>query len=317
MSAVIDTALDSLQRDVFTAGRENRRGRPRGYAPWRPQATTRLLLSHVTDVLEEYREHLPLSVRQIFYRLVATIGYPKTEDAYARLAEHLVRARRAQLISFDDIRDDGVVTVDQESYGCQEDFWDAVGRRIRGYRRDRQAGQPCYIELWCEAAGMLPQLAKIADNFSIPVYSAGGYNSVTANWDVAQRALRRNGLTVLLHVGDLDPSGVSIFSSMAADVAAFVEADRVLATLRVEAERVALTQAQVVQHELPTSPAKTSDGRSDRWTGETCQLEALAPDTLATIVKDAIIARRDWKRLRHEIALEEVDRHELHGALPQ
>lgn len=40
---------------VFTAGRENTpTGRKRGYADWRPQAKTRVLLAQVDDVLEEY-----------------------------------------------------------------------------------------------------------------------------------------------------------------------------------------------------------------------------------------------------------------------
>ena len=82
----------------ITAGRENGRTRPRGYADWRPQAKTRVLLDQVNDVLVEYEDYLPLSVRQIFYRLVATRGYPKDERAYDRLAEALVRARRARII---------------------------------------------------------------------------------------------------------------------------------------------------------------------------------------------------------------------------
>jgi len=43
----------------------------------------------------------------VFYRLVATCGFDKTERSYARLCEAMARARRAGLISFDVIRDDG------------------------------------------------------------------------------------------------------------------------------------------------------------------------------------------------------------------
>lgn len=43
------------------------RTRPRGYIEtYRPQAKTKELLADVQDVLNEYREHLPLSARQIF-----------------------------------------------------------------------------------------------------------------------------------------------------------------------------------------------------------------------------------------------------------
>jgi hypothetical protein len=85
----------------FTAGRENGRRRPRGYADWRPQRKTRELLGRVEEVLSAYDEHLPLTVRQVHYLLVSGYGYPKTEAEYKRLAEHLVRARRARMIPFE------------------------------------------------------------------------------------------------------------------------------------------------------------------------------------------------------------------------
>src|SRR5438874_9199047 len=87
------------------------RTRPRGYAPWTPRYDAQLIVDHVRDVLDEYADHLPLTVRQVFYRLVGSIDYPKTEKAYKRLGEIVVRARRASMIPFDAIRDDSVVSM--------------------------------------------------------------------------------------------------------------------------------------------------------------------------------------------------------------
>ena len=64
----------------------------------------------------EYEDYLPLTVRQIFYRLVGAYGFEKTERAYERLGNHLVRARRAQIIRFDAIRDDGVSVLDRRHF---------------------------------------------------------------------------------------------------------------------------------------------------------------------------------------------------------
>lgn len=69
----------------FTAGRENNHRRPKGYAEWRPQRKTCALLDQVADVLAEYEDQLPLTVRQIFYPLVGAFDYEKTEAAYNRL----------------------------------------------------------------------------------------------------------------------------------------------------------------------------------------------------------------------------------------
>ena len=41
--------------------------RARRVRGWRPQAKTRALLEQVDEVLELYADHLPLTVRQIFY----------------------------------------------------------------------------------------------------------------------------------------------------------------------------------------------------------------------------------------------------------
>jgi len=63
--------------------------------------------TQVKDVLAEYAEQLPLTLRQIFYRMVGAYGYEKTEQAYERLGETLNKARRARVIGMDAIRDDG------------------------------------------------------------------------------------------------------------------------------------------------------------------------------------------------------------------
>jgi hypothetical protein len=200
--------------------------RPRGYAEWRPHRKTEALLEQVDEVLAVYRAEWPLTVRQIFYRLVGRYEYPKDEHGYSRLGECLNRARRARRIPFSAIRDDGVVVTQFEWFDGPEGFWDDAARRARTYRRDRQASQSQRIELWCEAAGMMPQLARIADEFSVPVRSASGFSSVTGNHDLAARVIGYSVPTVILHVGDFDPSGVSIFTAMVEDAAAFVEADR-------------------------------------------------------------------------------------------
>ena len=63
--------------------------RPRGFiVDWNPKPKTLALLDDVKKVLEEYHDQLPLTARQIFYRLVGAYGYEKTEQAYGRLLEH-------------------------------------------------------------------------------------------------------------------------------------------------------------------------------------------------------------------------------------
>jgi hypothetical protein len=304
--------------DENTASRDNGRRRPKGYADWSPRATTRVILEQVDTVFEEYTEHLPLTIRQVFYRLVASSRYPKTVQAYENLSEKLNRARRAKVIPFSYLRDDGIVHYSPTWYEGTDAFLADARRRADGYRRDRQDGQDRFIELWCESAGMAPQLARAVEEFSVPVFSAGGFNSLSATYKVAERALRRDVPTLILHVGDFDPSGESIFESFTDDAAKFVEADRLMGTAyqRLDARRVSLTAEQVARFQLPTAPPKSTDSRSARWDGQTCQLEALAPDVLARIVRGAVMDMLDPDALAEQKDAEQADRRELRAILP-
>ena len=175
------------------AGRNN----PVGYAPWRPQAEARRVLDAVHGVLEDYAEQLPLTVRQMFYALVARGVIPKDERAYERLGYVLGRARRARMLPFHTLRDDGEVTVPDATFDSVAGFWDDAVQRADDYRRDRQAGQHFRLELWCEAAGMVPQLHRVAREYSVPVYSSGGFLSLTSVKRIADRVFLWN-MTVLI-----------------------------------------------------------------------------------------------------------------------
>jgi hypothetical protein len=296
----------------FTPGRENGHRRPKGYAPWRPQRKTQVLLAQVAEVLEEYVDQLPLTIRQIFYRLVGAYAYEKTENAYERLCNHLGRARRARRVAFSAIRDDGVTVIRHNHYDGVADFHEEIAHRARAYRRDRQGGQPVYMELWCEAAGMLHQLDRVASRYSVPAYTNSGFHSITANYEIAERAMDRDRPTVILHVGDYDPSGESLFEVVVEDAAAFVEDDRTIRLPEVRGVRVALTAEQVEERDLPTEPPKQSDSRSKSWKGaRTCQLEALAPDVLARLVEDAILDHLDLDVFDAQIEQERAERAEL------
>lgn len=280
-------------------GREYRHTRPRGCAAWNPHAKTRATLEHVRDVLEEYNEHLPLTARQVFYRLVGARGYPKTENGYSALLDILSRARRAGLVPWDAIRDDGATTAAPAHFDGMTGFWAAVEYAARTFRLDRLHGQPRAVELWCEAAGMVPQLARVADPFGVVVYSSGGFDSVTVKHDAAARMAAREVPTCVLHVGDYDADGCAIVDAAASDVAAFCDD---LGASRPEFVRVALLPEHVTAYNLPTAPPKRRKD-SQRLRGgelaETVQAEALEPATLAAIVSAAITSRIDAGAMAH------------------
>jgi len=280
-------------------------GRVRGFAPWRPQKKTVSLLGDIDAVLEEYATYWPLTIRQVFYRLVGTVDYEKTEKAYGRLCETINRARRAGLISFDAFRDDGLTHLLPPQWRGADHFRLSVRETAKQFRLDRQHGQPVRLWLLCEAAGMAPMLSKTAAEYGVPVLSSGGFDSLTAKRDLAE-ALARVEVAEVLHIGDHDPSGVHVFSSLAEDVGAMCIG---LGGGNPGFSRLAVTMDQADEMGLPTAPAKETDNRA--FEGVTVQAEAIPPDVLARIVREAIEMRQDSDALSLALWREEQARNHL------
>jgi hypothetical protein len=286
-------------------GAERTSTRPRGFISWSPRRATLELLNQVQAVLREYADYLPLTIRQIFYRLVGTVGYDKTELAYDRLCEHLNRARRARIIRFSAIRDDGGTVLEPSTWEGADDFLDAVRRQARRLELDRTEGQKSRLVVICEAAGMAPQLARVANPFGVAVISGGGFDSVTDKHNFARRLIDHDRPTEVLHIGDHDPSGVHMFLAFLEDVEAFTRELGGEATFT----RLAVTPAQITRLGLPTAPAKLGDRRA--FNGVTCQAEAIAPDDLAAILLAAIESRIDMDAYQDVLEREKEAREEL------
>lgn len=267
------------------SGRTYTSTRVRGFAPWNPRADTQLVLDQVQGVLAEYRAQLPMTARQIFYRLVGAHGYPKTEQSYARLCEYLNRGRRAGLISFHAIRDDGTTSLGGRGWTSPESFWRSIKYWADQYEHNLRDGQPYHVEVWVEAAGMAPQIATVAGDYDISTYSAGGFNGLTDKHETATRLSRVNAQPVVLHIGDYDPSGLSIIDSLADDINALTAG--MGAVYDIDWRRIVVTPEQIERFSLPSAPQKVTDRRGEQM-DETVQAEALPPDVLAGEVRAAI-----------------------------
>lgn len=262
--------------------------RVRGLSPWHPRLATRELLARVDFVLAEYERYLPLTVRQIFYRLVGAYRYDKTDNAYGRLCEHLNRARRAERIPFSTIRDGGTTLAEPTAWIDEAELVRTFVDSAKRFRLDRQRGQPVKLFFAVEAAGMVQQIERVADPFGIAVQSSGGFDSVTEKYELAHR-LGQWPRVEVLHIGDHDPSGWHLFASMAEDVCAMARHAGYQSDIGFT--RLAVTPEQIARLDLQTAPPKATDRR--KFDGETVQCEAIPPDELAAIVLEAIEQRLD------------------------
>jgi hypothetical protein len=288
--------------------------RVRGLAHWEPRAATLALLDTVSSVLTEYLDYLPMTIRQIFYRLVGAHDYPKDERAYQRLIETLNRARRDMRIPFSAIRDDGADIQITLGWDSDADLINAWRNSASTFRLDRQHGQPHRLLVMIEAAGMKPIIETVTADYSISVIPSGGFDSLTVKHDLAD-ALGVYTAVEILHIGDHDPSGVHVFSSAAEDIQALAVGLGLGHDTDIRFTRLAVTPEQVATLNLPTAPPKEKDRRA--FEGETTQAEAIPPDVLAQIITDAIEQRLDRKaynsllkreaRIRNQL-IERLDR---------
>ncbi len=295
--------------------------RAKGYTNWRPTKQSQVdMIEWTRQVIASEDE--PPTARYVFYKLVGQFGFDKTEKAYARLCETLVKARRAGLIDFDAIRDEKTDTLGGDSgYRDPAEFWDELRESASYYGRRRREGQPTRIELWCETRGMGPGLAKVARRYGVQVFATGGFPGVTSTHAFAQRVIASNRPTVFLHLGDYDPSGEAIYEAIRDDTFAFVAGELGLPQARelFIAERIGLTADQVLEHEIETVPPKGSDSRSKRWEEEgnldSAQLEAVDTDLYRSWAREAIERHTDMDLMQEVIERADREREKINTGL--
>ena len=93
------------------------------------------------------------------------------------------------MVPWDAIRDDTVVVPEEPGWDGPEQFWESVTALAEAHRRTARG--EVHVDVWVEAAGMLPRIAAIADGFGVRVIGSGGFSSVTA------RVLPLNGLRAI------------------------------------------------------------------------------------------------------------------------
>ena len=285
--------------------------RPRSRGGWTPAKVE--YLGHVQQVIGDLREHWPLTLRQAFYRLVAGEVIANAVNEYKKLSRTLSQARLDGLVPWAAMEDRARSMLPSAGWADGDTFVDdEVDGFLAGYRRDLMASQPVALELWVEKDALSRLCHRVAVNYCVPVVVARGFSSVSYVNECRNRVeanATRGKRTIVVYAGDLDPSGWEMLPSM-------------MHTLQVEmglgdmvvAHRAALTPEQVAEHDLPHSPdaLKWTDSRAGKYVerfGEIAvELDALPPDVLQTVVREAIEAPLDVSKLADERRREAEDR---------
>lgn len=259
------------------------------------------ILERAKQIVQSYDTGVTL--RQLFYRLVAAEIIPNTQTAYKTLSAKTAAARREGW--FPDLIDR---TRSIHRYRTFSDPQEARDWLARIYRRDRTEGQEWSVYLGVEKSGIVEQLLAWFGDLGIPILALGGYASQSYVDQVAEDVEEQGRPAVLIYAGDHDPSGEDIDRD-------FLERARCFEEIR----RVALNAEQVEEYDLPPQPGKETDSRAARFVekhGELVQVEldALPPDVLRDLYRDAILDYWDEDTLQAVLAQEADERASLRSA---
>lgn len=264
----------------------------------RPRIAWPEILENAARIVKSYDTGVTL--RQLFYRLVASELLPNTTVAYQTLSARTAEARRKS--DFPALLD-RTRTIHRDLF-----FDDPVDARewlARIYRVDRTQGQKEAVYLGVEKHGIVAQLEAWFSDYGLRILALGGYSSQTYVDEIAQDVAEDGRPAVLIYAGDWDPSGEDISRDFLQRCPVFSNA-----------VRIALNAEQVVEYDLPEMPGKETDTRANSFIqrhGRLAQVEldALPPETLRELFTRELAEHVDTSAFKEQLEQEERDRKAL------
>jgi hypothetical protein len=163
------------------------------------------------------------------------------------------------------------------------------------YRKDYWATAPVNVEVWLEKDALKGVLKPVVvDECGLGLHVTRGFASITYLQEAAEEIECDGRPTYVYVLTDFDPSGVSIAEKVEAELTERAPgAD-------ITVERLAVNREQIDRWRLPTRPTKATDTRASKFRqvhgSESVELDAIPPDTLRRLVREAIESYMDpWE----------------------
>lgn len=257
------------------------------YVPYNPRAKARKIIEICNTIITEYTDAgFDLTLRQLYYQLVARDKIPNTQKSYSNLGVIVNKARLGGLISWDAIVD-RTRTVYSKSHW--ENPHEILYTAWKSYFVDMWKDQRYRPEVWIEKDALRGVISGICTELDVPYFACRGYVSQSVMWRSALRAIEcnKNGQQlIIVHLGDHDPSGI--------DMTRDIE-DRIRllgSNASFQMRRIALNMDQVDEYGPPPNPAKVTDSRFETYQSEfgddSWELDALDPRTIIELIKEEI-----------------------------
>lgn len=245
----------------------------------------------------------PVTVRQVFYRLVSGGAIAKTELEYKQtVCRLLTEMRLSGDIPFQWIADNTRWMRKPRTFSSLEN---ALKRTADTYRRALWDNQDAYVEIWLEKDALAGVLYDVTAEFDVPLMVTRGYPSLSYLHTAAETIAEIGKPAHLYYFGDHDPSGLDIPRNVEARLRQFAP------DAEIHFERAAVTPEQIARWQLPTRPTKTKDTRSKGFEGESVEVDAIPPDELRSLARTYIDRHIDKRQLEMLRVIEAEERRSL------
>jgi hypothetical protein len=269
----------------------------------RPQLAKIDLINSIVD--EYQKQGLDMTLRQVYYQLVARGKIPNEDREYNKLGHILKEGRLAGLISWTAIVDRGRSLKGIRTF---EHPKQAIAEAAKNYRMDLWATQPWRPEVWVEKQALEGVIAGICNELRVDFFACKGYNSSSEQWAAGQRFadyVQRGQRPIVFHLGDHDPSGLDMTRDNADRLEMF-------AGVRVPVVRLALNMNQIEELRPPENPTKLNDSRAAEYVEQygysSWELDALEPSFIRVLIETNVAQIRDEAAWSQALLQETEDR---------
>lgn len=171
------------------------------------------------EVISEYESQgYNLTLRQLYYQFIARDLFPddwfdpkaqskNCEKNYNKLGRIISQARLAGHIDWDAIVDLTRNVIKPTSWDNPTEILDNASDQ---YQEDPWQCQPRRVEVWIEKEALTSVISRICEQLRVPYFACRGYTSQSAQWRAARRIANYQKPTLVLHLGDHDPSGIDM-----------------------------------------------------------------------------------------------------------
>jgi hypothetical protein len=249
----------------------------------RRRATADEMEERAAFLISYAAEHGPVTVRGLYYQaeVNGVPGIDKTENAYDKIQQQVLKLRRNGRLSYSDIADATRWMRKPDTYDSVDD---ALAETARTYRKSLWRNNDARVEIWCEKDALAGVIYQVTEEYDVALMVARGFSSETFCFEAVEQ-YDEDKTTYVYYLGDFDRSGRDAANSLEEKLQRFAsEKD-----IKVVFKWIAITPAQVKKYRLPTREPKRESKADQNWEYDyACELDAMAPDVMRDLVEKAI-----------------------------